>query len=45
MKRLFKISFGIGIFTALALVAGILKSVSRDYDKDINWQDGSAARN
>ncbi|MEW6617594.1 MAG: hypothetical protein AB1333_04240 [Patescibacteria group bacterium] len=41
MKRPFKIFFG--IFAALAVVGGVLKSFGKDFDKDINWEKGDAA--
>ena len=43
MRRSLKISFG--IFTLLAVIGGILKSFSKDFDRDINWKNGNAARN
>ncbi len=43
MRRSLKISFG--IFALLAVVGGVLKSLSKDLDRDINWKNGNAARN
>jgi len=43
MKRPFKIFFG--VFAVLAVVGGVLKSLSRNLDRDIDWQSGDAARN
>lgn len=41
MKRPFKIF--LGVFAVLAVVGGVLKSLSRNLDKDINWEKGDAA--
>jgi len=43
MKRPLKVFFG--IFAAFAVVVGVLKTLSKDLDRDVNWQSGDAARN
>lgn len=43
MRRPLKIF--LGIFTILAVASGVLKSLGRDFERDINWKNGNAARN
>lgn len=43
MKR--PVKFFFGIFAMVAVIGGVLKSLSKNFDKDIDWQSGDAARN